>query len=240
MILGGTTSSDFNYTIGNSGALTADGSEPSWGDNTIDILAFYPDFYYDGGPGVSQEYWDLCLDQTTINGYMESDLMIVQVHNKTKTDGPITLPFEHALTKIIVKLDGTGSGLDVLNAKNIRLYCEYNFILNSDSNNNLSITTNGDFDYIKLGDYNSNGVTGIIPPQTLPITGSDHLDYFITFQIGTTTYKFDPTSSITLKGGYQYTFTLTIDNSTVKAKNFTVTPWETSQEECDQVGNATY
>lgn len=229
------------YTIGSNNSLTADDiTEPSWGNNTLDILATYPSKYLDLGPGQESTEWLVLDDQKTIEKHKESDLMIAQLHGKTKSYGPITLPFKHVLTKIIVKLESGESGLDVTTAKNIRLYCDDNYEIVSDAHNNLSINTYlNDPTTIDLGDYNSNGVTGIIPPQTLPFEAQYHDDYFITFEIGGVKYNFDP-AAITLKGGYQYTFTLTIDNNTVKAKNFTVEPWTTTEPECTQNGSATY
>ena len=241
LFTGTTDYTDRYYTIGSNNSLTAvDETEPSWGNNTLDILAMYPKDYFDFGPGGGSSGWCVRVDQTTIEKYKESDLMIAQLHRKTKSDGPITLPFKHVLTKIIVKLDKGESGLEVETAKNIRLYCDDDYDIVSDAQNNLSISTiYNEPATIDLGDYNENGVTGIIPPQTLPFEAQYHGDYFITFEIGGVKYKYDPTA-ITLKGGYQYTFTLTISNNTVKAKNFTVEPWTTTEPECTQNGSATY
>ena len=144
------------------------------------------------------------------------------------------------MTKIIVKLDNGESGLDVTTATNIRLYCCDYYDIVSDAQNNLSIRVQSGYEhsYISLGDYNSNGVTGIIPPQSLPYDPETSDDCFITFEIGGLKYKYTPI--ITLKGGYQYTFNLTINNNTVKAKNYTIEPWTTTEPECTQNGSASY
>ena len=122
LISGTETYTDCFYTIVKNGSLMADGAEPSWGENTLDMLAMYPKKYFDFGPGENYSGWFVEDLQNDIDKYKESDLMIAQVHGKKKTDGPITLPFKHVLTKIIVTLDGTGSGLDVSTATNIRLF----------------------------------------------------------------------------------------------------------------------
>lgn len=238
LISGTETYTDCFYTIGKNGTLTAAGTEPSWGNNTLDILAMYPAKYFDFGPGEQDTSWNVQHLQDDIDKYKESDLMIAQVHGNTKTEGPITLQFKHALTKIVVKLENGESGLDVSTATNIRLNCFPRYLIESDAQNHLSITEDSPSGYITLGDYNPNGVTGIIPPQTLPVEERYHDDYFITFEVSGVKYYFDPT--ITLQGGYQYTFNLTIDNNTVKAKSFTVDPWTTTESDCNQNGYATY
>lgn len=240
-LISGTNSPTNNYyTIGKNGSLTSTVAEPSWNSNPLDIIAFYPKSYSDMGPDRNDDldcYVDN--DQSSIDKYKKSDLMVAQLQGQKKTDGPITLPFKHMLTKIVIKLDGTDSGLDVSTATNFRLYCLDVYSISLNQNHTLYVGYYDDYrNYIKLGNYNSNGVTGIIPPQTLPLSAEFHDDYFITFEINGVKYYYDPT--ITLKGGYQYTFNLAIDNSTVKAKSFTVEPWETTQGECTQNGDATY
>ena len=238
-LIGGTNNeTDHYYIIGSDNhSLTAEGEEPKWGDNALDILAFYPDTYFDDGPSGGAELFFVETDQTITDNYIKSDLLWAEVTGATKTGGPLTLPFKHALSKIIVKLESGESGVDVSKAQNIQIFAIYGFTIDSRVTHHLSTTRAPFTNYIKLGNYNSYGVAGIIPPQDLPMSADEKLDAFITFEIDGVKYQFDPT--ITFKNGYQYTFTLTIDNSTVRAKSISLSPWTTDEEECNQTGKAT-
>lgn len=227
------------YEIDNGNNLIPKAIEPTWGNTNLDINAMYPSnknvpmlVENKAGHYVKE-------DQSLLTDYEDSDLMIAQLKNQKKVDGPITLPFQHMLSKIVILLESGESGLTVENATDIKIYAKGYYYLKRNADYSISVIEDDYYDptSISLGDYKANGVACIIPPQTIP-SMKPGAEPFITFIINGITYRYDPTPFV-LKGGYQYTFTLTINNNTVKARNFTVTPWETEANSAKS-GYATY
>lgn len=228
-----TGSNNLQYSIGTAGSMKIkSGTEPEWTETAVDIIAFYPWSCYPTAQ--NQTTWDgVYYDQSTDDKYLSSDFMVAQALNKTKSDGPVTLEFKHILTKIIVKIEG----VTYSDVTNVQLYAGTDFGIQRNSDNSINVLyDNGEKD-ILLGDYKSSGVCGIISPQTIPVTQYDH---FISFEYQGNTFKYTPNSSIELKGGYAYTFTLAVKDNVVSAKNYTVTGWNDTDPNCAQSGDAVW
>ena len=234
IIMNGDDTRPWTYTTGANNTLSA-AKAPTWGEKNLDILAVYPGNWWAHNDFSEEE--SIAYDQTTYDDYKRTDLMLASVGNASKTNGPITLSFSHVLSKIVVKILQGTSGMEVSNVKDIILNKPLiNVELDLASLSTMSAKNLSSDRYdVKLGNFNSSGVTGIIPPQTLLTTQP-----FIKFKIGTIEYSYTPTSSVELKAGYQYTFNITIDNNMVKASSLTVSEWKTDDANCTQTGNATY
>lgn len=221
----------WTYTIGTGNTLTA-ANAPTWGSTNLDILAVYPGSWAHNDTSEEEQ---VPLDQTTYDEYKRADLMLASAGNVSKTDGSVTLPFKHALSKVVVNISPGTSGLTVSNVTDITLNKTFiDYELNLASLSTMSAYCNNSSRYdVKLGNYNASGVTGIIPPQTLLTTQP-----FIKFKIGTIEYCYTPSSAIELKSGYQYTFNLTITKSNVKVSSLTVTDWKTDPTNGTQNGDA--
>ena len=224
------------YTANNRGELTADTEDPSWGSNNIDVYAYYPSTFWHN---YDYDYYSVSWDQKNPASLKNTDILVAQATNIAKTSGPITLEFKHIMTKINVIIQSGSSGLTATNAKDVRIQCESDYYLEKRNGIIKVDLSPGNWAEIQLGDYTSaSGLYGIIPPQTIDKNESNYFGKFISFKINDVTYSYMPDSPIELKSGYEYTFTLTIDNSTVKAKSFSVSPWEGSLQECSVSGNA--
>ena len=107
---------DYNFTTGESGAMSPYGAVPYYpaGAQNIDIVAWYP-----ATAGTS---FSVQTDQTTDASYKASDLMFASVTNQAKQTGAVNLAFSHKMAKINVNItagQGIGSitGLSLLNVK---------------------------------------------------------------------------------------------------------------------------
>lgn len=222
----------WDYYTGENNTLTAS-SVPAWGDKNLDIIAVYPDeFSMDD----SDDMRDVKTNQSTIDNYNSSDLLIAKAANKSKADGPITLNFKHALSKIIVNISKGSSGVTLSNITDIKINAYAACRLHTMPLSAVSVTIDAEASTptsVLLGNYDSNGVTGIIPPQRISTTSP-----FITFKAGSIEYSYTPGSEIELKSGYQYTFNLTITKSNVKVSGLTITEWEPDPNNGTQNGNA--
>ena len=225
-------STSLKYSVGTVGNMSiSTGTEPEWSETAVDVVAFYP---WDTPMPSTQgdNLWEsVQSDQSTADNYLKSDIMIAQALNKTKENGPITLEFKHVFSKIIVKIEG----VTYSDVTNVQLYAgtDYGFLRTYD--NSIEVYYDSGEKNIQLGDYKSNGVCGIIPAQTIPVSQNDH---FISFDYQGNTFRYTPSSSIVLKGGYVYTFTLAVKDNIVSAKNYTVTEWNNSDPDCTQSGDA--
>ena len=193
-----------------------------WPDESIFIYAIAPSTH--GLPSAGNEITHTVkTDQTSVNDYIESDFLLAQEKDLTKSGGAVTLHFKHMLSKIIVKLTSSLPDIDITQAKNICLYCANAYDLKRDASNNLTLEGfNQPPVLIKLGDYSPTGVTGIVPPQSIYVDGS----YSISFTIGETTYTYTPTPSEWLiESGYSYTFTLDVNQSNINVKTYQVEEW---------------
>lgn len=209
-------------TVNANGTINT-GTDVEWPDESIFIHAVTPSTYSTPGTASSDLTYDVKLDQTTKANYIASDVMIAQEMDLTKSGGPVTLHFKHMMSKVIVKLQSSLSNIDVTTATDIILNMGKQFYIKRDASNNITVMGNYSApSAIKMGDYSANGVAAIVPPQNF-----DN-GYSITFNIGGVTYTFTPnsTTSRTLESGHAYTYTLSVDQSTVKVKNFEVTAWE--------------
>lgn len=226
------------YLTGTSNNLTLkEGlTEPSWGSSPIDVYAVYPSqFRIDSGSDQS-----VSSNQSIIGNYQKSDILIAQAKNVTKAQNPITLQLKHAMSKIVINIDVSGSGYSETDIKDVKVYANTDCqIIIHETTKDLVVYGSGSTSNIELGDYVSGGLTCVIPPDYAPIR-EDPLEYdFIWFTLNGVKYGYNPSPEILLQSGYQYTFNLTIENNKVKAKGVSISPWTTTESECTQNGTIT-
>ena len=107
---------DYTFTTGAAGAMTAPATPPYYpaGSQNIDIVAYYP--------ATAGESFSVATDQTADADYKASDLMYASVTNQAKQAEAVNLSFEHKMAKLCVNITaGTGVGsitsVSILNVK---------------------------------------------------------------------------------------------------------------------------
>lgn len=223
------------YTANSRGELTADTEDPTWGSGDIDVYAYYPSNFWHN---YNYDYYSIG-GQKNPASLKTTDILVAQATGVKKTSGPITLDFKHIMAKVNVKIEAGSSGLTATDAKDVTIECETDYYLKKSQGKIIVDTSPGNYGSISIGDYTStSGLYGIIPPQTIDKSSGNFYQGFIRFKINDVTYQYIPENALELKSGYEYTITLTIDNSSVKAKSFTVSPWVGDQSECSVLGDA--
>ena len=228
----------WKYITGSNNDLTPkEGeTEPTWGSSPIDVYAVYPSEFW------IESRYDQCIytNQRNIGDYQKADVLVAQAKNVTKAQNPITLQLKHAMAKIVINFDVSGSGYSETDIKDVKVYANTDFQINiSETTKDLVVYGSGSVSNIELGDYVLGGLTCVIPPDYAPIR-EDPLEYdFIWFTLNGVKYGYNPSPEILLQSGYQYTFNLTIENNKVKAKGVSISPWTTTESECTQNGAIT-
>ena len=169
-------------------------------------------------------------NQTTAENYRKSDLMCANTTNHKSSYGTVYLPFKHCLSKIIVKIEGDAEVLPTIT--NIRVGAKTTIGITHSQQTGITLgAPSGQDIWISIGDYDENGQSAIVVPQT--ITGG-----FISFDSeinGNTVYYYYGVgdSGFELKPGHVHTITLSINNSDVKIITNNISPW-TNEEGDDK------
>lgn len=186
--------------------------------NKIDVYGLYPSTVTKLSSAFMPEE-----DQSTVDGYRASDLMFSVVNDHTADAGMAKMTFQHCLSKLVIKIDKGSSSVDLSHITGIQAMVPFNKVsLTHDQRTGLTVSNPSAYGptFYNIGSYNTNGVSCIIPPQTVPKNS-----IFIIFSIDSVDYAFISTNDIILKPGTQHTLTLTIDNSNVKLMGLTITDW---------------
>lgn len=90
--------SDYTFTTGDAGAMTAPATPPYYpaGSTNIDIVAYYP---ADAG-----ESFSVATNQTADDDYKASDLMFASVTDQAKQAAAVNLAFSHKMAKLNVNI----------------------------------------------------------------------------------------------------------------------------------------
>jgi hypothetical protein len=186
---GENTWTDYTFTTGDAGAMTAPNPGPYYpaGSQNIDIVAYYP-----ATAGTS---FTVAADQTDDADYKASDLMFASVSNQAKQVAPVNLAFTHKMAKLNVNITaGQGvsriTSLSVLNVKPTVLFDQTTGAVGEASGTATSIAL-------------SNNGAVIIPAQTI----NGGLLSIVTDQ-GTATYS---VASKEFAAGQLYTINITVN-----------------------------
>ena len=101
------TWANYIYTSGTNGELTAPGTPPFYPlDGThVDIVAY--------SPSSAGETFTIHSNQTSLEGYLASDLVFASAADKAKSNTAVPLQFEHKMAKIIITVTA-GAGVSTI------------------------------------------------------------------------------------------------------------------------------
>lgn len=186
---GANTWSDYTFTTGDAGAMTAPDPGPYYpaGAQNIDIVAFYP-----ASAGTS---FTVASDQTADASYKASDLMFASVTNQAKQAAAVNLAFSHKMAKLCVNItSGQGvTSINSLSVLNVMPTVSFNQVTGEIG------TASGDATSIAM----SNNGAVIIPAQTI----SGGLLSIVTDK-GTATYS---VADKVFEAGKLYTINITVN-----------------------------
>ena len=191
----------------------------------IDVYGIHP-----SSVTKSTSQFSVQIDQRTAENYRKSDLMCANTTNHKSSYGTVFLPFKHCLSKIIVKIEGDEEVLPTI--KNIQVYAKKTIGITHNQQTGITLgSTIGNTGNIFIGDYDANGQSAIVVPQT--ITSSYSFISFESERNGNTVYYYYNVDStgFELKAGHEHTITLSINNSDVKIIANNISPW--TKEEGD-------
>ncbi|NDV83336.1 fimbrillin family protein [Bacteroides sp. 51] len=233
-----TQASDINNVKYDNIAITADGSggfsytERMYypADNSkVNFYAIHP--YNDAALLEQNESvtFSITPDQTTANGYLQSDLLHASKSDVSRSKDKIGLEFTHRLSKFSFTIKpGNGMDLSHLNAVSI---------LGTKPSTSIHITTgnlqevgNNTTEVYAYGvkgasdsEAQVTGIQAIVVPQTID---ADTRLFKIT--VGTTDYYYTTPETITYASGYNYNYELTIHSTGIDVSS-SITPWINSE-----------
>ena len=194
------------YTVNSSGdyqtaTLTSD--DPFYWQSTapIQVSAWYP--YTEGStdmPAVVVQ-----ADQSEETNFHQSDYICAE-NQQVEFGGTQTLQFTHRTAKVVVNplLAGDGMTDDELAGATIAL---------------IGVST-GDTESATVTPYQN--TTALLPEQQIAAN-----EPFIRVTLATgTTYSYKPDEAITLKAGYQYTYTITVNKTGLGMENVAISSWD--------------
>lgn len=233
-----TQGSDVNNIIYDNAAITADGNggfsytEKMYypvDNSKVNFYAVHP--YNDAASLVVNETitFSVTPNQTTVNSYLQSDLLYASKSNVSRSKDKIGLEFTHKLSKVSFTIKpGNGMDLSDLNAVSI---------LGIKPSTAINITTggiqeaNGNVTEILAygvkgatdGEVQVTGIQAIVVPQTI---GIDTKLFKIT--VGSIDYYYTTPAAITYASGYNYNYELTINSTGIDVSS-SITPWINSE-----------
>lgn len=72
-----------------------------WGEQKVDIYAYYP---YMAIENVDDQPFSVALDQSVEDAYELSDLLWAKAEGAKQSDGAVTLPMQHSMSRLVVKI----------------------------------------------------------------------------------------------------------------------------------------
>lgn len=218
---GGTLAS-YTYTTeaasGNVNALTPASGTHYWPANgsTVTVKAYYP-----SGVSSSTATFSVQDNQSTDASYKASDLMYstTMTAPAAKSAGTIGLTFNHALTKIIVKLSpSSGMTAEAVAACTVTLHAKKTVAIA----NGVAGEVSGDVTEITVGTGSdaTNGIAAIIVPQTLAASAN-----FITVTSGGNSATYQLSAATTFAAGSVYTYSLAVGMNGVTLQSASITDW---------------
>ena len=200
---------DYAYTSGANGVLTAPATPPFYPINNVnvDIAAFCP---YAAG-----ETFTIHADQTSPEDYLASDLLFASVSNQEKTATAVPLQFEHKMAKIIVTATA-GSGVNTI--EEVTLHKVLPSVAFNQSTGEVSTAIGNETDVILVKENNTSAVAGaaVIPAQAI----NGNILTIKTDQ-GTATYS---VSSKVFTAGRVYKLTISVSKTSVNTTT-AITNW---------------
>ncbi len=164
--------------------------------------------------------------------YLKSDLMYAYTENTTAIENPITLEFNHCLTKVTLKILPSAGMTKEEITSNIADVCIENVKIQADlsfSNNKITATAKGEANtsivIANANNFTTEGVSGIIIPQTIP--SGTKLFYIDT---DSQSYYFTTEESITFEAGKEYIFTITLGDSGMTIYSYWINDWTPVQK----------
>ncbi len=152
------------WKVNADGSLTNIGEKVYWGNGNASIYAYHP--YNEDWTG-TDHIFTVQTNQSTDEGYLNSDLLYGWKGNVSHTSSPIAIPFLHHLSKINITLTSN----EDLNGAKIYICNTYNSLtINPKSNSNwanISVKTDGNKNDIYAGQITEApyAVSAIIIPQ---------------------------------------------------------------------------
>jgi len=250
------TGDQFNLYIvdnGNTSTKIADNVAKSTGTNvstgyyypanghTVNIYGIYPsNVKYTTTSFTVNATQDMT--ETGKTNYKASDLMLASKTNCARQDGAHTLTFTHQLSKIIVKIKRDASLASTETAtvtlKNVKLGATIANGAFSAVSGNASTVSMGQVTLSSTSDYQL--LAAIIPPQSVPASGTNATDLFtVTLGSGGTyTYKTTAGTAASFVKSNAYTYTITVGLKGIKVTT-QITNWTAPAANTTDIGSVT-
>ena len=196
------------WTVEANGTLTNTDDKLYWGNGNATFYAYHP--YNENWTGNSHSF-SVQTDQSTDEGYLNSDLLYGWRANVAKTAEAVTIPFVHSLTKINITVDS--DDIDNLNGASVYI-CGTDIDLTFNPQfaahvGNIDITDQTTIQDIKAGTATglanniSYSVSAIIVPQTITADTK-----FIKVSLNEKDYYYITPQELSFQATEEYTFNL--------------------------------
>ena len=194
------------WTVGVNGTLNNENSPIYWGETDITVTSYHP--YKADNEGTSYTF-SVCTDQSTDNGYLNSDLLWT-TKTASITDNPISLKFTHKLAKINVTLTSE----DIADLSNAEIFiCGTDIATGFNPTTGELSTVTSNIAEIKASVTTDKAYTGsaIIVPQT--VKGGTQL---IKILHKNKSFHYTLPEDMEYKSGHSYNYALQIKDSNME------------------------
>ena len=246
------TDGQATYNYGDNGLLpcTADNnghlsfSQPQYfpaNGNGIDVYGVYPNSVMPGAAAFS-----VLTYQSDAANYRASDLMYASCVTNHKKGTPVSLSFQHKLSKVTVELvagkgfEGAEADLNDAEVKitNTSTKCTFDAINKNGIGTISASTSSSDIQDITIGTWNSeskNKMSAIVIPQTVS-AGKELFEVTLNGINKPYKYKIPAGSGVTFSEGKVYNYKLTVNKAGIVV-NSTITNWDDDSSSLPSGGN---
>ncbi len=151
------------------------------------------------------------LDQSDATGYSTSDLMVATTA-ATQSESP-TLSFYHKMSSVVINIVESDVPLS-----NVSVVVNAQYSASCDINSNTYIG-NGSISAITAATNGTNSYKVIVAPQSIS-SG----EAFVIFSISGVEHVWQPSETLTLKSGIQYSYDISISEGSVEFEGY-INPW---------------
>ncbi len=179
----------------------------------VDFIAYYP---YKEGMEATNLYSVDVSDQSNLGAI---DLLYSNdAAGIAKSKRPVSLTFEHQLSKVVLTIQGNGMNEEVIKSMTIQL---------------TGMPTTADFD-LEAGSIDNQGTAEDINMGTtseailVPHTGTDFQNRSMKFTIKNATYTHNLSDDANFLPGKQYNYTVTVNRTGIQIEKEEITDWDDS------------
>jgi hypothetical protein len=194
------------YAVDASGNITSTSPFYWTSESSVPVTSWYP-------YSASLSSWTVNSNQSTEANYAASDLLYA-TGSLTYGSSSNTLTFSHKTAKVVINVVKANDVTSASSISSVTIGASGSLIDLSGTVGSTGAITASTTSTGYITPYQTTSSTYAATYSALVIPQDMTNKQFIAITVGNTTYYYKPTTSTVLSGGYQYTYNITIPNST--------------------------